>query len=195
MRRMQHQCGDGWLEPEEDASDHRHVTEAQVDPRQRDQDEQRRQHEQRPGDDAAPRAVHEPADVGGELLGLGAGQHHAVVQRVQEPLLADPASALDQLGVHDRDLPGRSAEADEAELQPEQERLRAGKGSRARQCCVRIQRWCRGCVQRTLPPGDEPDEGQSLDAWRLGWRGVCLMPPPAGKSRLRRGENQDPGGE
>ena len=63
-----------------------------------------------PGDDAAPRAVHQPADVDGELLRLGAGQQHAVVERVQEALLAEPAPALDQLAVHDRDLPGRAAE-------------------------------------------------------------------------------------
>ena len=39
----------------------------------------------------APGAVHQPADVGRELLRLRAGQHHAVVQRVQEAPLADPA--------------------------------------------------------------------------------------------------------
>ena len=56
------------------------------------------------------RAVHQPADVDGELLRLGAGQQHAVVERVQEPLLADPAAPLDQLAVHDRDLACRPAE-------------------------------------------------------------------------------------
>ena len=39
---------DSRLDAVEDAGDQRHVTEAQVDPRQRDQDEQRRQHEQAP---------------------------------------------------------------------------------------------------------------------------------------------------
>ena len=56
--------------------------------------------------------MHEPADIGGELLRLGAGQQHAVVQRVQEPVLADPALLLDEDAVHDRDLAGRSAEAE-----------------------------------------------------------------------------------
>jgi len=62
--------------------------------------------------------VHHPADVGRELLRLGSGQHHAVVERVQKALLGDPAFPLDQVLVHDRDLPGRAAEADEAELEP-----------------------------------------------------------------------------
>jgi hypothetical protein len=42
---------------------------------------------------------------------------------VQEAMLGNPAPALDQLLVHDRDLPGRAAEADEAELEPEAQGL------------------------------------------------------------------------
>jgi hypothetical protein len=45
----------------------------------------------------APGAVHQPADVGGELLRLWSGQQHAVVERVQEAAFADPAPFLDQL--------------------------------------------------------------------------------------------------
>jgi hypothetical protein len=138
VRRVQHERSDGRLDAVEDAGHHRHMAEAQIDPRQRDQDEQRRQHEQRPGHDATPRAVHQPADVGGELLGLGAGQQHAEIQRVKKALLADPAPPLDQLGMHDRDLPGGSAEADEAELEPEAESLCEGNGLEGRR-----KRW--GC--------------------------------------------------
>ena len=63
--------------------------------------------------------MQQPADVGRELGGLGTGQEHAVIQRVKESRLADPAPFFHQLGVHDRNLTGRSAEADEAKLQPE----------------------------------------------------------------------------
>ena len=52
-------------------------------------------------------------------LRLGAGQQHAVVQRVQETPLADPAALLHQFAVHDGNLPGRAAKAEEAELEPE----------------------------------------------------------------------------
>ena len=136
---MQHQRGHGRLDAIEDAGHQRQVAEAQVDPAQADEDEQRGQHEQRASDDAAPGAVHQPADVGGQLLRFGTGQQHAVVQRMQEALFADPAAALDQLGVHDRDLPGRAAEADEAELQPEAEGLgkaHARRRGRAGGCSV-----------------------------------------------------------
>jgi hypothetical protein len=37
---------------------------------------------------------------------------------MEELLVADPFLLLDQLGMHDRDLPARSAEGYEAELQP-----------------------------------------------------------------------------
>src|SRR5205814_9756851 len=76
--------------------------------------------------DRTAHAVHRVADVGRELLGLGPGQRHAEVERMQEAPLADPPAALHQLLVHDRDLAGRAAEADHAELQPEPESLRLG---------------------------------------------------------------------
>ena len=45
---------------------------------------------------------------------------------MEEAPLGDPAPPLDQLVVHDRDLAGRTAEADAAELEPEPERLPLG---------------------------------------------------------------------
>src|SRR5215475_5781398 len=68
--------------------------------------------------------MHQPADVNGELLRLRTGQQHAVVERVQESLLTQPAPPLDQLTVHDRDLSRRAAEGDEPQLDPEAKRLR-----------------------------------------------------------------------
>jgi len=64
------------------------------------------------------------------LLRLGAGQHHAVVERVQEALLGYPAALLHQFLVHDGDLSGGTAEADEAQLQPVEEGF--AKGDRGR---------------------------------------------------------------
>ena len=128
---MQHQRGDGGFEPIEDTRHHRQRAEGNVDPRQPNQDEQRGQHKQSARHDAAPGAVHQPADVDRELLRLGAGQQHAIVQRVQKALFADPAFLLDQLGVHDGDLPGRATETDEAELKPEAKRFVEADGGRA----------------------------------------------------------------
>ncbi len=41
----------------------------------------------------------------------GPGKQHAVIQRVQKPVLADPAFLIDKDAVHDSDLPRRTAEA------------------------------------------------------------------------------------
>ena len=70
------------------------------------------------GHDAAERAMHEPADIGGELLRLGPRQQHAIVEGVQKPLLRDPALLLDQDAVHHGDLPGGTAEAQRRDPHP-----------------------------------------------------------------------------
>ncbi len=126
----QHDRGHRRLDAIEHAGHRRQVSPRQVEPAQADQDEQRRQHEQPAGHDAAPGPVHQPADVGRELLGLRTRQHHAVVQRVQVAALGDPAPPLDQVLVHQRDLSGRPAEADAAQPQPVDQGLPEGRGER-----------------------------------------------------------------
>ena len=42
-------------------------------------------------------------------------------------MLIDPFAAIDQFGVHDRNLPGRASEADEAELEPKSKCLAEGR--------------------------------------------------------------------
>ena len=63
-----------------------------------------------PGNDPAPDAVHQPADIDRQLLRLWSRQQHAIVQRVQKSPLADPFLLIDQNAMHHRDLPGRPAE-------------------------------------------------------------------------------------
>ncbi len=71
--------------------------------------------------------MQEPADVDGELLRFRTGEEHAEMERVQETRLADPAAFLYELGLHDRDLAGGSAEADEPELEPEAKGFAEGR--------------------------------------------------------------------
>ena len=123
MRRLQHDGRHRRLDAIKQARHQRHIAKGDIHPRQHDENQQRGQHKQRAGHHAAPGAMHEPANIGGELLRLGAGQHHAVIERMQKAPLGEPATALDQLLVHDRDLPGRPAKADETKLKPEQQRL------------------------------------------------------------------------
>ena len=116
--RLDHDREHGGLQPEEQRLDRRRALEQGVDRAQGHDHDEARQHEQGAGDHAAPGTVQQPADVGRELLRLGARQQHAVVQRVQEPRLADPALLLDQDPVHQRDLARRPAEAEQPDLEP-----------------------------------------------------------------------------
>src|SRR5205809_814214 len=95
---------------------------------------------------AAAAMAHSGADVSArEPMRFGAGENHAVVERVQEASLGDPALLLDELAMHDCDLPGRTAEADPAEFPPVAQRL--GARWRSRFSVVRIH-----LIQRD--PGD-----------------------------------------
>jgi hypothetical protein len=73
VHRLQHDGRHSRLDAVEQASHQRQLAEHHINPAERDQDEQGGQHEQHAGHDTARRAVHQPADVGGKLLGLGAG--------------------------------------------------------------------------------------------------------------------------
>ena len=102
-----------------------------VDDAERQDREEARQHEQHPGDHPAARAVQQPAEVDRELLRLRPRQQHAEVERVQEPRLADPALLVDEDAVHHRDLPGRAAEGQRRDPQPDPHRLGEGDAVRA----------------------------------------------------------------
>ncbi|MNF83274.1 hypothetical protein D3C84_655950 [compost metagenome] len=130
MSRLHHNCRHRRLDPIKQTGHYRHVTEGDVYPGQGDQNEQRRQHKQHASNHAAPGSVHQPADVSRQLLRLWAGQQHAIVERVQKAPLGDPAPPFDQLLVHDRNLPGRPAETDEAELDPEAQGFAQADGLR-----------------------------------------------------------------
>ena len=109
---------DRGLDAQQDSGNRRHIAIGHVDPRQADQHKQRRQNEECAGDDSAKRLVHQPSNIYGELLSLRAGQHHAVIQGMEETLFGDPAFLLDQILMHDCNLAGRAAETDASEPEP-----------------------------------------------------------------------------
>ena len=71
--RLQNDSCHGRLDTRKQPRYQRRAAKGHIDPRQADQDKQRRQHKQNPGHDAAPCAVHQPAQVSGQLLRLRAG--------------------------------------------------------------------------------------------------------------------------
>ena len=94
-----------------------------IDDAQRHDGDNTRQDEQSARHQAAGGAMHQPADIGCKLLRLGSGQQHAVVERVQKTIVRKPTPPVDQLAVHDGDLPRGPAERNPAELHPEAQRL------------------------------------------------------------------------
>src|SRR5262245_25523861 len=111
-------CQHSRFEAEEQGSDNRNVAPAGIDVAEAHDGNDTRDDEQPARDNAAKRAVHQPADVGGKLLRLGSRQQHAVVERVQKTLLGDPALFFDEDAMHHRDLPGRSTKAEPGNPQP-----------------------------------------------------------------------------
>jgi hypothetical protein len=123
VNRVQHDRQHRSLQPEKRGGDDRHLAERGVDQAQRHDGDDAGDDEQPAGDDRARPAMHQPADIGSELLRLGTGQQHAVAQRVEEPGLADPVLFVDDDAVHHRDLSGWAAEGQRGDAQPDAQRF------------------------------------------------------------------------
>ena len=109
------------LQSEEQRLDEADIAIGRIDVAQPHDGDDAGQDEQPAGHDAAGGPVQQPADIGRKLLRLRARQQHAVVQRMQKPALGNPVLFLDQDAVHHRDLPGRAAEAQQGDPQPDPE--------------------------------------------------------------------------
>ena len=81
QQRLDHDRQHRRLDADEQRLGDRQLAEGRVQHRQREHHQRARQHEQQPGRQAALEPVQAPADVGGELHGLGPRQQHAEVER------------------------------------------------------------------------------------------------------------------
>ena len=157
----------GGLDAVEDRLDDRDILEAGVEIAEPQHDQGAGQHEEDAGHDAARRAVQQPADIGGKLGRLRTGQQHAVIERVEEPALADPVPLVDQHAVHHGDLAGRAAEAEQPDPEPDAERLAEADAVPARGIRVLASRG--RAVIGHVPPRPHAAGGQpwlSPRAWR-----------------------------
>lgn len=120
---LDHDGDDGGSRSGEQARDDSGRPRRQVEDGQPEQRKHAGQDEEDPGDEPTEGAVEQPPRVDRELLGLRAGQQHAVVQGVQEPALPDPTLLVDQLVLHDRDLSRRATERLHRDREPRPRRL------------------------------------------------------------------------
>src|SRR3954453_4443552 len=79
-----------------------------------------------PGTTKSPSAMMAPGQrcisqpiIDRQLMGFRPRQQHAIAQRMQEPVLADPFLLVDDDPVHDRNLAGWAAEAERGHAQPD----------------------------------------------------------------------------
>ena len=103
------------LQPHEDCFQPGGIAECRIERRERDDQDEARQHEQQARCNAAAHAVQHPADIGRQLLGFGAGQQHAIVQRVQITVFRQPALFIDNNPMHQRNLTGRPPKGQKAD--------------------------------------------------------------------------------
>ncbi len=118
QNRLDDQRNDRRFQSQEQTGDQRVIAPQRVHQTERHDGEESGSTNSHARHEPAARAVHEPADVRGELLRLRAGQQHAEVQGVQEALFADPALFLDEDPVHHRNLARGPAEAEKGDAAP-----------------------------------------------------------------------------
>lgn len=123
QQRLDHDGEHRGLHAEEQRRHQRRLAVGGVQPSERKHHGRAGQDEQHTRDQPAARAVQQPADIGGELHGLRPRQEHAEIQRVHEARVGDPAPLVDHDAMHEGDLPGRTAEAEQADAQPDPRRL------------------------------------------------------------------------
>ena len=102
------------------------VTPGHIDRRQGQQGDHAGEEEQHAPATRPPRMPLRVSRCRRPAVGLRAGQEHAVVEGMQEPLGADPAALLDQLTLHDRDLAGWAAEGLQRDGEPGPDGLAEG---------------------------------------------------------------------
>jgi hypothetical protein len=113
----------GRLQPEEQALQHRGIADQDIGPAQPHDGHQTGQDEQNASHQRAADAMHQPPDVGRQLLRLWPRQQHAEVQCMQKPPITQPALLLNKDAVHDRNLPGWPAETQQRDATPDSRRF------------------------------------------------------------------------
>ena len=128
-------------------------------PRCHDIEQRQAEHDDRAGNDKqqscrqpAPDPVQPPTDPRRQLLRLGPGQQVAEIECAQKRPLIDPFALVDQLMLHQRDLPGGAAEAEEAN--PGEGAQEIGEGGRGSFSLHELLRWLarQGDTCDTLSP-------------------------------------------
>ena len=113
----------GGFQAEEQRGDNSDRSKQRIDDAERHDGQRAGQDEEPASEKAAFDAMHQPADIGRKLLRLGAGQEHAIIERMQKARLGNPAPLVDEDAVHHRDLSCRPAKRQGRDARPDAQRL------------------------------------------------------------------------
>ena len=78
-------------------------------------------YKERSGYDPSWDSMQEPANVNGELLRLGTGKKHAVIQGMEKATITYPAFLFNQISVHNRYLTDRTTKTVKSDVDPDPE--------------------------------------------------------------------------
>ena len=109
QQRFHNENQHGALQPVENRRDKGNVTENREQRRQDQHQKGTGQNKQQPRRKSALGAIHQPAEIGCQLLRFRPRQERAEIQRMQKPAIADPAPLIDKFTVHQRNLACRTA--------------------------------------------------------------------------------------
>src|SRR5438067_668481 len=98
---------DGGFHAEKDRCNPSDLAVGGIDPTQTPEEKHRGQNKQSSRNNAAPDLVQQPTDVDRELVGLGPGEQHAKIQRMEESRLTDPFFLLHEFPMQQRNLSRR----------------------------------------------------------------------------------------
>jgi hypothetical protein len=130
-QRFHHQHQHRAFQAKEQRGHNRHIAQGCVDGGKRQHHRRAGQDEQQPRCQATTHAMHQPAEVGCQLLRLWPRQQHAEIKRMQETRIGYPMALFHHFAMHDRNLRCRPAEGQQTDAEPHAQRLgKARKGWR-----------------------------------------------------------------
>ena len=125
-QRFHHQHQHRALQAKEKRRHNRYITQGCVDDGKRQHHCRTRQDEQQPRHQAAAHAMHQPAEIGCQLLRLWPRQQHAEIERMEKTRIGYPMALFHHFTMHHRNLRRRPTEGQQTNAEPHAQSL--GKG-------------------------------------------------------------------
>ena len=118
-QRLHNKNQHGALQPVENRKDEGDFTKNREQRRQDQHQKGTRQNKQQPCRKSTLGAIHQPAEIGCQLLRFRPRQERTEIQRMQKPAIADPAPLIDKFTMHQSDLARRATKGQTSDPRPD----------------------------------------------------------------------------